>query len=209
VVCRLKSPALTIRYRKQVWIMNGRRAGVRWESLFADLEAQFAAAEDAELAGEIADRTRREAATIRLADRLRGAIGSPVRVHLLGGIILTAVVARVGSDWLLLEEPTGPEHVIVLDALTGIYGLPLAAVPPNGAVAARLGLGYVLRAIARDRLPVTVHLVDSSTTTGTIDRVGKDYFELAEHPDAEVRRFSGVRTVRLIPFGGFAALRRA
>jgi sRNA-binding regulator protein Hfq len=182
---------------------------VRWESLFADLEAQFAAAEDAELVGEIADRTRREAATIRLADRLRGATGSLVRVHLRGGVTLTAVVGRVGNDWLLLEEPTGPEHVIVLDALTGVYGLPLAAAKSNGAVAARLGLGYVLRAIARDRLPVTVHLVDGSTTTGTIDRVGKDYFELAEHPDADVRRSTGVRTVRLIPFAGFAALRRA
>jgi hypothetical protein len=182
---------------------------VRWESLFADLEAQFAAAEAADFEGEIADRTRREAATIRLADRLRGAIGSPIRVYLQGDRTLTAAVARLGSDWLLLEEPsTGPEHLIALDAVTGIYGLPHAAAPPNGAVAARLGLGYVLRAVARDRLPVTVHIVDGSTSTGTIDRVGKDYFELAEHPDAEVRRPAGVRTVRIIPFSAFAALRR-
>jgi hypothetical protein len=182
---------------------------VRWEALFADLEGQFDAAEQAELAGEVADRTRREAAAVRLADRLRGAIGSRVRVHLRGDTTVSALVARVGSDWLLLEEPAGAEYLVALPAVTGIYGLPLDVALPDGKVAARLGLGHVMRAVARDRLPVTAQLVDGVSTTGTVDRVGRDYFELAEHPDTFVRRPKSVRTVRLIPFSGFASLRRS
>ena len=182
---------------------------MRWERLFADLDGQFDAAEQAELDGEVADRTRRETATVRLADRLRGAIGSPVRVQLRGGGSVSDQIARVGNDWLLLEGPAGTEYLVALPAVSGVYGLPLEVALPAGRVAARLGLGHVVRAVARDRLPVTVLLVDGVGTTGTVDRVGRDYLELAEHPDTEVRRARQVRTVRVIPFSALASLRRS
>ena len=55
----------------------------RWELLFADLEARFAAEEAAEREGVVADLTRAEQASVGLTDRLRAVVGRPVRVELL------------------------------------------------------------------------------------------------------------------------------
>src|SRR4051812_3958628 len=58
---------------------------VRWAALFADLEAQLAAAAEADLAGEVADRQRLEVARLQLVDRLRAAAGSELTVGLANG----------------------------------------------------------------------------------------------------------------------------
>jgi len=180
---------------------------MRWDRLFDDLEAQLEAADQAALVAEVADRTRRETATIRLVDRLRGAVDAPVRLHLQGGALVQGRVSRVGPEWVLVEEAGGVEHVVRLAAVTGVYGLPAAVGGPASKVEARLGIGHVVRGVARDRLPVAVSLIDATTVTGTVDRVGGDYLELAEHPLGEPRRAGEVRAVRLIPFGGFTAIR--
>ena len=181
---------------------------MRWQGLFADLEAQLEAAEQAELAGEVADRTRREAAAVRLGDRLRAATGHHLRLHLLGGATVTGAVMTAGGAWVLVEEPGGSEALVPGTALAGVSGLPSAVAPPEGPVSAWLGLGAVLRGIARDRSAVTLVLVDGSGLTGTLDRVGQDFVEVAEHPGAEVRRRTEVRGVRAVPFAAVAAVRR-
>jgi hypothetical protein len=80
--------------------------------------------------------------------------------------------------------------------------------PPEGPVSARLGLGAVLRGIARDRSAVTLVLVDGSALSGTLDRVGQDFVEVAEHPGADARRRTEVRGVRAVPYAAVAAVRR-
>ncbi len=184
---------------------------VRWESLFADLDAQMEELEAAELASEVADRTRREIARFRLVDRLRPAFGHPVTVFTFGGGKLAGRVGGVGSDWLLVAEDFRVEALVPLDAITGITGLGgLTASPGSeGKVAAKLTLGYALRGIARDRSPVLVALRDGTGVTGTIDRVGADFLEMAEHGPAEIRRTRDIRGIRTVPFAGIAFVRRS
>lgn len=183
---------------------------MRWDALFGDLEAQADMLERAERAAEVDERTRIEVAAGGLVDRLRAADGATPRVDLAGGLMLTGVVRRVGPDWLLLDEGSGREAVVVLAAVHGIRGLSrLSAVPDSAStVESRLALRHALRGIARDRWPVRVCRVDGSALDATIDRVGADYFDAALHPAGESRRRAEVRDVALMPFAALAAVRR-
>jgi hypothetical protein len=173
---------------------------VRWERLFDDLEAQLTAAEAAEFEAEVAERTRHEVAQVRLNDRLGAAVGRGVELALAPGGTLAVEVRRVGDGWLLGGLPSGGEVVVSTAALIAVRGLPVAADPASRGTDGRLGLGYVLRAVARDRGAVTIVCRDGSRRTGTVDRVGADFLDLAEHPVGEPRRvgvLTGTRTLAL------------
>lgn len=184
---------------------------MRWESLFADLESQMEELESSELAAEVADRTRREIARFHLVDRLRPAFGHPVTVSTLGGGHVAGKVAGVGADWMLVTEDRLHESLLPLAAITGITGLGTMSAAPGseGQVAAKLTLSYALRGIARDRAYVAVAMRDGSMVTGTIDRVGADFFEMAEHGPYDVRRRGEVKGIRTVPFSGVAFVRRS
>lgn len=184
---------------------------MRWEALFADLEAQAESLEQAERAGEIDERTRGEVGSLHWRDRARSAVGSSIRLRLAGGLAASGNLVRVGPDWVLLDEGAGHEVVVVSAAVLVVRGLGrYAAVSDSkGVVASRLGLRYALRGIARDRSAVRVHLVDGSTLDGTVDRVGADFIEVAAHPAAEPRRRQEVREVELVALGAVVAVRRS
>ncbi|HLL69125.1 MAG TPA: hypothetical protein VK453_25930, partial [Micromonosporaceae bacterium] len=69
-------------------------------------------------------------------------------------------------------------------------------------------LRSALRRMARDRVPLRIVLVDGTGTAGTVDRVGIDFIEFAEHVPGEPRRAAAVTGVRVIPFAGLGAVRR-
>jgi hypothetical protein len=182
---------------------------VRWERLFDDLEAQLEAAERDEFDAEVADRVRREAARLALLDRLRAGLGAALTVTVHGAGSLSGTLARTGPGWLLLDVAAQPATLVILDAVVDVRGLPAGAREPAsmGAVEARLDVGFVLRAIARDRSPVAIVARDGSRFHGTIDRVGADHLDLAEHPAGEPRRAGDVSGVRVLPFAGMAIVR--
>jgi hypothetical protein len=182
---------------------------MRWERLFDDVEAQLDAADRAALAGEVADRTRRETARHRLVDRLRASVGADLQLSVAGAGSVQGRLRRVGEGWLLIQPPVGPPALVLRAAVLALGGLPIAAVEPGseGPVLSKLDVGHALRAIARDRLPVAVVLRDGSRLDGTLDRVGSDFADLAVHPVGEARRQSQVLSVRTVTFDGMAVVR--
>jgi len=182
---------------------------MRWQRLFADLEGQLDAAEAAELAGEVADRSRREAALLLLADRLGPAVGQQAGVHVPSHGLLRGTLVAAGRDWLLLEESGGADLLVPLAAVLGVVGIGSRADDPAslGPVARRLDLRWALRGLARSRTGVVLSLSDGSQVTGTLDRVGADHVDVAEHGRGEPRRSGVVRQVRLVPIGALAVVR--
>ena len=182
---------------------------MRWDDLFRDLEAQLEAAAAAELDGELADRTRREAALLGLVDRARAAVGHPVVVRVRGAGPVDGVLAEVGAQWLLVTETGGRDVIVPLAAVVSLAGLRAWSAAPGsgGQVFARLGLGSALRGIGRDRVPVQVVLTDGSVVAGTVDRVGADFVEVTEHAVGEPRRRADTSGVRTVPFAGIALVR--
>jgi hypothetical protein len=182
---------------------------MRLDALFEDLESQFDALQDGDLYGEVADRIRAEVGRITVLDRLRGAVGTVVRVELTYAEPVQGTLSRVGKDCLLLEAERYEEWLIPVTALAAIHGLGPWAEPAEGAVAAKLGLAHLLRGIARDRSPVTLYCAAGAhPITGTIDRVGADFLEIAEHPLDAPRRRTEVYNSRLVPTQALTAVRR-
>jgi hypothetical protein len=183
---------------------------VRWDSLFADLEAQASAAGLAERAAEVDERARMESARVGLVDRVRAAVGSELRLHCAGGIVVAGTLNQVGADWALVDEAAGQQAVVPIAAVLAFGGLGwLSALPgDDGTVGSRLGLGSVLRGIGRERIGVRAYLLDSTMLAGTIDRVGTDFVELALHPVGQPRRRSDVRDRLVVRFAALAVVRR-
>lgn len=180
---------------------------MRWEQLLNDLDAQFDDLADAQMMAELADRERVALGAVSMGQRIAGAIDRTIRVRTTVGLAVTGQLRKVGPDWLLLQEAVGREALLATAALTQVEGLSSSSASPIGGVAQRLDLRFVLRGLARDRSPVAVVVRGGSgdpgglytETTGTIDRIGADFLELAVHAPWEPRRAASVRSVILVP----------
>lgn len=180
---------------------------VPWEELFGELDREVEAEERAELAAEVAERTRREHGEVRLLDRLRALTGAVVHLDVIGAGPVQGTVEKVGADWLLLRLDPGMQTLVALHAVVGLRGATRAAQLARGGLSERIGLTLVLRRLARERREVLLTRIDAGIVSGTIDRVGADYLEIAEHPAGEPRRPGAVRAVRLVPMRGVALVR--
>lgn len=172
----------------------------RFERLFADMEAELAAADSLELSYEVADRARGEFAQMRMVDRLRAAVGASIVITVPEVGAVTGELRDVGADWLLLKDPHGAENLIPLHAVRTVDGLPALSAQPGseGKVEAGRGLRVALRRLARDRVQLRLHVGISHPIDATIDRVGNDFIEVAVHPIGEPRRARAVRQVRCV-----------
>ncbi|WP_129337524.1 hypothetical protein [Cellulomonas endophytica] len=155
---------------------------MRWEALFADLEAQLEAEARQEVLAAVPDLVRAERSQVRLADRLRGAVGGALRVSVCGGHAWEGRLVEAAPEWLLLEPVARRRVLVPVAALRTVSGLPDRVAPPPGRVAARLGWGPALRALARDRAPVHLVLDDAreegAGLRGVLDAVGADHVDV-------------------------------
>lgn len=186
---------------------------MRWDHLFDDLAGQL----EHELQSEQADLQQEEErlrlGRMPLRDRLlalRAAseVSSPgIRCRVRSGETVGVRLVTVGRDWMAgdLEGAVPHEQAIIpfsgVDALLLSPEQALISLEPTAErseLAARLGIAFLLRDLCRRRATVIVRTTVGEVT-GTIDRVGRDHLDLAEHDRDEPRRASAVRQIRVIP----------
>jgi hypothetical protein len=167
---------------------------MRWDRLFADIEARFEAEQQAANAADVDDLIRTEWGRISLGQRLRAHVGHRLAWRLRAGEVFDAELSDVGADWVLLRSTSG--HLVVPEAsVVQVGGLTGRAEPGPPRASGRFPLTSVLRGMARDRAVVRVTLTGGGVAIGTVDRVGADHFDLATHPPDVPRRPAEVRSV--------------
>ncbi|WP_217184466.1 hypothetical protein [Streptomyces sp. AC495_CC817] len=191
---------------------------MRWDRLFEDLEGQLAAEWEAERAVLDAESERLRISRLDLRHRLRllGEATAPVTLDLPGGHRRRAVLRILGADWLAADQDDGGRErmlIVPLSSLRGVacdLGLVLASAEDRGERAAslreRMTLGFVLRDLARRRIPVRLATIDGDDLHGTIDRAGADHLDLAIHDPGEARTARAVQGFRILPLAAVAWL---
>jgi hypothetical protein len=182
---------------------------MRWDALFDDLESQFAESGRLALESEVNERARAEAVGLELADRLRGVMDCRLTVYLASGESFSGILRHAGRDALVLHED---RHQVLIPyaAATRYTGFGRLSTAETSAVRRKLGLTHALRGMARDRAELSVITGSAAGTmrlAGVIDRVGKDYFDVAVLAPGEVRRSHQVSQVATIPFTALQAIR--
>lgn len=174
-------------------------APMRWESLFADMEAQLAAGRLADLRADVAELARAERASVGLAARARSSVGCRLRVLVGSADAVEGELVDAAPEWLLLAASPMRRALVPMSAVVAVDGLVAHAAPAPGAVEARLGLGHALRALARDRAVVRLD-VRGAELSGRIERVGADHLDLTDESrtgrGAWAVPFAALRVVR-------------
>ena len=192
---------------------------MRWDNLFDDLESQLEQELGAEDLDLLAEEERLRLGRLSLRDRLRAmsTADESVRLILTDGTRVAIAVGAFGRDWIAGEfsgEGLGSAScVIPISAIAGClptHAQTAASVGGDpdsgiGSLASRLGLPFVLRDLCRRRAAVNVRTT-RELLHGTIDRVGRDHFDLAEHEPGVPRRDRSVRAIRLVPMTGIVHL---
>lgn len=202
--------------------VGGRHYGarMRWDHLFDDLAGQL----EHELTAEEAD-LQKEEERLRLGrlgvrerivalKRTRDHALMEVAVTLRTGARIRLEPMTVGRDWMAgdIDGRDDAQAVVPFDAIESITLRDEQITPsltpeePKPDLSSRLGLPFLLRDLCRRRVAVRIDTV-SSSLTGTIDRVGRDHLDLAEHDLDTPRRREVVRGVRLVRLDQVVVLR--
>lgn len=158
---------------------------------------------------ETAEYTRSARGEVQAVHRLVAARGQIVDMRLRGVGAIAGTVIDVGQNWLLLEDDAvGVDRartvLIPLEAVLSYRGLSSRMDARLSAASRRFDLRRAVREISRDRSTVQLVNVEGSLMTGTIDRVGYDHCDLADHAPDAARRAGEVRGHFSIPYTAIA-----
>lgn len=176
----------------------------RFDDLLSGIAVEAAAADDALDDATIEELERAARATRLLVDRMRAA--ASVRVELIAGERVAGQVVAVGKDLVIVASADG-DWAIPLWGIAGVVDLGMVS-RGKGSLLEGLGITAVLRSWARERSPVRMIRMGVGALDGTIDHVGADHVDVAEHDPGEARRASVVRRVVTVPLGAVVAVRR-
>lgn len=195
---------------------------VHWDRLFEDLEGQLAAEWESERAVLDAESERLRISRLDMRSRLRVlcAASALATVDLPGGARMRVRLQALGADWVaaaILDAAESPPRrstcILPFHAVHGLsvdHGLLLTSLDGDEAAAPilreRMSLGFILRDLARRRVPVNILGIDGRDLHGTIDRAGADHLDLALHDAGAARTAAAVRGFQMIPFHAVASV---
>ncbi|MBC7725727.1 MAG: hypothetical protein H7146_13440 [Burkholderiaceae bacterium] len=198
---------------------------MRWDNLFDDLEGQLENEREAEEVDLRAEEERLRLGRLSVRDRILAVHDAhsrhapyAIQLELADGHPVRVRPTTIGRDWFsadLLGDGPAAQCVVPFSAIAAVFftrsQLAQSLVPPvrpetAATLSARLGLGFVLRDLCRRRATVDLRLTRSQLF-GTIDRVGRDHFDLAVHEAGSARRESAVSQYRVVSFDQVVFLR--
>lgn len=207
---------------------------MRWDNLFDDLEAQLEAEIDCAEQSVHDDEERQRQAQLTLHERLRNvsqnspeAIGLTLAARRDVTLTLTVTILRLGRDWCAVDVISPPAlegHALV--QIAAVVALnptelqvaaslgqtlagqltPVSDVTQTPRLVDTVGLGFVLRDLARRRRTLEIHSL-YGVFVGTLDRVGADHCDLAEHREYVSRRQSSVLRYRVLSLASISLVR--
>lgn len=179
---------------------------MRWDALFADLEAQLAGASLLAQESAVSERLRTDVAALELTQRLHSQTGRHLKVQVGLPGVFEGVLSHVGRGWVVLQGGRS-SAVVALEHAVFIEGMDRFSTVD--APVARLGLASAVRGLSRDRSAVRLYpagQLPAAAVDGSIDRVGRDFLELSVTPRGEPRRPANVRGVYAVPLRAVAAI---
>lgn len=180
---------------------------MRWNDLFADLEAQLEFGQWQAVEQDAAELTRGMWAELTLMDRLRAALNQRVRMVLQDGRSQGLVLQAVGPAWVGGVDDTGAV-LIPREAIMAVDAELRRAVVPKRPLHAGPKMGAVYRMLARRREPVQIVARHGEVLAeGTIDRVGSDHLDVALHARDDFRRSTAIQGSRILPFEAIQLVR--
>ena len=170
---------------------------MRWDALFADLQAQAAAQRQEDFESNVAEVVALEWSRVEMVDRIRGHAGQRVAIRLRGGESVTLEVRAVGSDWLS-GSGAGYQWLIPVQAVDMISGLTRRVQAEPSQARRRLSIASPLRALADARHYIVVRGANGVLTEGALLGVGRDFLD--------VRFVSDPPVIRTVPLAAITAV---
>ena len=181
-------------------VAGNQGANMRWDALFADLQAEAAAMRQDDFEHGVAEVIALEWSRVLLADRLRAHRGQELDIKLRGGETLTLEMTAAGTDWVS-GLARGCQWLIPGAAMQMISGLTRRAEVERSQVRRRLTITSPLRALADAGAQVAVHGEAGILVQGRLLGAGRDFLDVRAHAQVPLSTvplsvITAVRSVR-------------